>query len=369
MDIFTKKKSNTDVIILGVISLVLIIIGIVNLYSVTTPRSIEYQYYYNQLIWAIIGIIISVPVILIDYKKYEIFVYVIYYICIILLIMVFLFGKTAMGAKRWLSFGIFQMQPAELTKIAIVFIMAKFYSDKKEVYNSWSLNKLTIPFISVIVPFIMILKQPDLGTAMIILLIGALIILFNRIKISNFIILVISGIVVSLIAWYKFLKPYQKKRILSFINPESDVLGSAYHSIQSIIAVGSGQLFGKGYMNSTQSQFSFLPEQHTDFVFSIFAEEWGFIGSVILILLCLIFLYQILKISYQCYELFGKNIAFGIFAYFFLHFSINISMLLGLLPVVGVTFPFLSYGGSSLISSILLVALVINIGLRKGKYE
>lgn len=369
MGISRRQKTNNDVIVLGVICLILIMLGLLNLYSVTTPRGIEHQYYYNQILWTLIGILVSIPILLVDYKKYEVVAYVFYCICIALLIMVFLVGKVAMGAKRWLDLGIFKVQPAEITKIAIIFIIAKFYSERKEVYNSWSIRRLILPLIYIAIPFILVLKQPDLGTATIIFFIGVLIILFNRIKISNFILLLFTGIGASLIAWYKFLKPYQKRRILAFINPESDVLGSAYHSIQSIIAVGSGQLFGKGYMKSTQSQFSFLPEQHTDFIFSIFAEEWGFIGSVIMILICMAFLYQILRISYQTLDIFGKNVAFGIFAYFFLHFSINISMLVGLIPVVGVTFPFLSYGGSSLVSSMFLVGLVINIGLKRGKYE
>jgi len=369
LDIFTKKHSNSDVIILGVLVSILITIGIINLYSVTTPRGIEHQYYYNQIIWAVLGLVICIPVIAIDYKKYEILSYVMYYICIILLIMVFLFGKTAMGAKRWLSLGIIQMQPAELMKIALIFILSKYYSDKKEVYTSWSIFKLFTPFLYIVVPFVLVIKQPDLGTAMIILLIGVLIVLFNRIKIFHFILMSIAGIGFAILAWYKFLKPYQKKRIIAFLDPDSDVLGSAYHSIQSIIAVGSGQIFGKGYMKSTQSQFSFLPEQHTDFIFSIFAEEWGFIGSVILLTICTLILFQILKISYSTEDLFAKNISFGIFAYFFLHFTINVSMLLGLMPVVGVTFPFMSYGGSSLISSMILISLVINIGLRKSRYE
>jgi len=369
LDIFTKKHSNSDVILLGITAILLITIGIINLYSVTTPRGIEHQYYYNQILWAIFGLIIGVLIILLDYKKYEIFSYVIYYICILLLVMVFLFGKTAMGAKRWLSLGIFQMQPAELMKIALIFILAKFYSDKKEVYNSWSIFKLFLPFIYIVVPFVLIIKQPDLGTAMIILMIGILVILFNRIKISHFILMGILGSGLAFVGWLKFLKPYQKKRILAFVDPDSDVLGTAYHSIQSMIAVGSGQLFGKGYMKSTQSQFSFLPEQHTDFIFSIFAEEWGFVGSIILLILCVLLLFQILKISYSTEDIFAKNISFGIFAYFFLHFTINVSMLLGLMPVVGVTFPFMSYGGSSLISSIILISLVMNIGLRKSHYE
>ncbi len=369
LDIFTRKKSNTDIIILVTVCLALITIGIVNLYSVTTPRGIENQYYYNQIIWAVFGLLLCIPVISIDYKKFEFFTIPVYVICILLLISVFLFGKSAMGAKRWLYFGIFQVQPAEVTKIAIIMFIAKYFSDKKEVYNSWPLYKLLFPFTIIIFPFLLVIKQPDLGTAMIIFMIGSLMIIFNRVKISHLILMAIMGIGASILTWYKFLKPYQKKRIIAFLNPDSDVLGSAYHSIQSIIAVGSGQMFGKGYMKSTQSQFSFLPEQHTDFIFSIFAEEWGFVGSVILIILCLIILLQILKISSSTTDIFGKNLSFGIFVYFFLHFSINISMLLGLLPVVGVTFPFMSYGGSSLISSMLLISLIVNIGIRRGRYE
>ncbi|MGC8926610.1 MAG: rod shape-determining protein RodA [Myxococcota bacterium] len=369
MDIFVKKKSNSDVIILLFLTTILISIGIVNLYSVTTPRGIENQYYYNQIIWAILGVVICIPLVTVDYKKFEIFTYPFYIICIILLICVFLFGKTAMGAKRWLSLGIIQIQPAEITKIAVILMVSKYFGDKKEVYNSWSIYKLYIPFFYVILPFLLVIKQPDLGTAMIILIIGVLIILFNRIKISHFIIMFILGICASFMAWHKFLKPYQKKRILAFLDPDSDVLGSAYHSIQSIIAVGSGQIFGKGYMKSTQSQFSFLPEQHTDFIFSIFAEEWGFVGSIILLIILCLILLQILRISASTNDIFAKNLSFGIFAYFFAHFTINISMLLGLLPVVGVTFPFMSYGGSSLISSMMLIALVINIGIRRGRYE
>ncbi|MCX7944106.1 MAG: rod shape-determining protein RodA [Deltaproteobacteria bacterium] len=369
METLTRKKSNTNIGILLLLCLILIIVGIVNLFSVATPRGIESQYHSQQVIWVIIGILICSFFVVVDYKKLETLSYPLYLVCIILLVAVLLFGKTAMGAKRWLDFGIFQIQPAEITKIAIILSISKYFSDKKEVYESWPIYKLHVPMILVLLPFILIIKQPDLGTALILLLIGGFIIIFNRIKISHFIFMLLAGVGFSLLAWYKFLKPYQKKRIIAFLNPESDVLGSAYHSIQSIIAVGSGQMFGKGYMKSTQSQFSFLPEQHTDFVFSIFAEEWGFVGSLVIIIICISILFLILKISSLSNDIFAKNVSFGAFAYFFLHFSINIGMLLGLLPVVGVTFPFLSYGGSSLVSSMILISIVINVGVRTGKHE
>ncbi|MCW1310034.1 MAG: FtsW/RodA/SpoVE family cell cycle protein [Candidatus Nanoarchaeia archaeon] len=268
MDIFIKKRSYSELIILTITIFILIILGVINLYSVTTPRGIENQYYFNQLIWALLGFVLAFPLVYIDYRKLEILAYPIYIICILLLISVFVFGKTAMGAKRWIHFGIFQIQPAEITKLAIIFVISKYFSDKKEVFNSWPIHKLFIPIIFTIIPFLLTIKQPDLGTGIIILLIGVSIILFNKVKIIHFIFMLISGVGLSLFAWFRLLKPYQKKRIFAFLDPESDVLGSAYHSIQSIIAVGSGQIFGKGYMKSTQSQFSFLPEQHTGFIFS-----------------------------------------------------------------------------------------------------
>jgi rod shape determining protein RodA len=217
----------------------------------------------------------------------------------------------------------------------------------------------------ILVPCGLILKQPDLGTALILGLVGFSVILFTKMKLSSFLATTVGGLAATLIAWQFIFQAYQKRRILSFLNPEADLLGSGYHANQSLIAVGSGKGLGKGFMASTQSQFSFLPEQHTDFIFSVFAEEWGFVGVLVVLFLFFALLFLILECARSSKDKFGVLASVGVFFLIFHQVLINVGMVSGMLPVVGVTLPFLSSGGSSLITIMLGLGFVLNINIRR----
>jgi rod shape determining protein RodA len=273
-------------------------------------------------------------------------------------------GKSSLGAKRWLGIGALRLQPSEFMKLSVVICLAKYF-ESDQTMGGYGTKDLILPTLLVALPCGLIMMQPDLGTALIILLTFVSMMLFIRIQPRTLIAIVLLG-VIALPAAYKFgLKPYQRQRLVSFVNPGSDPKGSGYNSIQSMIAVGSGQLLGKGYRKGTQSQLNFLPEHHTDFIFSVFSEEHGFVGSIILIVLYLAFMLNGLSVAYQSHDKFGIFLALGVMTIFFWHIFINMGMVMGLLPIVGVPLPFLSYGGSSLVTSILAVAILTNIANKK----
>ena len=241
-------------------------------------------------------------------------------------------------------------------KLSMVICLAKYFESDQTV-GGYSWRDLILPSLLVALPCGLIMLQPDLGTALIILLTFVSMMLFIRIQPRTLLTITICACV-ALPTIYKFgLKPYQRQRIVSFLNPGSDPKGSGYNSIQSMIAVGSGQLFGKGYKKGTQSQLNFLPEHHTDFIFSVFSEEHGFVGCIIVLSIYLIFMLNGLSVAYQSHDKFGILLALGIMTIFFWHIFVNTGMVMGLLPIVGVPLPFLSYGGSSLVTSILGVAI------------
>jgi len=216
----------------------------------------------------------------------------------------------------------------------------------------------------IIIPVVLIVKQPDLGTGLLILFVFSSMLIFIGIKKSSLVKIAASGLILAPLSW-NFLKNYQKKRILTFFFPEKDPLGAGYHIIQSKIAVGSGKIFGKGYLHGTQNKLHFLPEEHTDFIFSVFAEEWGFVGTLILVFIYLIFFLTIIHISQKARDNFGALIVLGILFIFFWQFFINIGMVIGILPVVGIPLPLISYGGTSLVVSYSLIGLALNVGMRR----
>jgi rod shape determining protein RodA len=226
------------------------------------------------------------------------------------------------------------------------------------------LRELFTPFVLAIVPFILIVKQPDLGTGMIVLLIAGSMTVFAKIERRSLLCIIASCTITVPLVWF-FLKGYQKRRILTFLDPDRDPLGAGYHVIQSKIAIGSGMISGKGFLKGTQNALAFLPEQHTDFIFSVLAEEWGFIGAFFLLCLFLIFIIWGLNIAYRCREPFGTIIAVGVTAMIFWQVFINTAMTMGLMPIVGVTLPFISYGGSSVITTMICVGLLLNISMRR----
>jgi rod shape determining protein RodA len=276
---------------------------------------------------------------------------------------VLLFGKTAMGATRWIDLGFFHLQPSEIMKIVIIIALARYFSKSRH-FRGYSLRELMIPFVLLGIPALLIMKQPDLGTAMLIIFIGATITLFAGIGRWTLLILSVMGAGAAWGGWF-LLRDYQRERIHTFLNPERDPLGSGYHIIQSKIAVGSGGLFGKGYMDGTQSQLSFLPERHTDFVFSVLAEEWGFVGSSILLLLYLFLIIWGIYIARRASDRFGMFLAVGVVAMIFWHIVVNLGMVIGLSPVVGGPLPLFSYGGTNMVTTMIGVGLLLNVSMRR----
>ncbi len=362
------ERSNLHSIDWALLAIVLSIcvIGIINIYSAGyTFSAAEKQlpFYIKQIQWVLLGMIAMTITYFIDYRFIVKGAYVIYGICVAFLLLVYFVGYTMHGSQRWLSLGGFAFQPSEPMKLALILFLARYFEDHKSV-KPYKLRELVVPLFFVLVPFALILKQPDLGTAMILILVSASVIFFLGVNWKSFII-AFSGFLLSVPVVWHFLKDYQKERLIIFFNPERDPLGAGYHIIQSMIAVGSGGLFGKGFLNGTQTQLKFLPEQQTDFVFSVFAEEWGFVGGFILILLLMILIFWCLKIALHARDLSGTVIAFGIVALFSWQIFINIGMVLGVLPVVGIPLPFLSYGGSAMISFMAATGLLMNINARR----
>lgn len=286
--------------------------------------------------------------------------YPLYIINLLLLIFVAIFGFIGMGAQRWIDLYVFKLQPSEFVKISLILFLARYYAD----INPEQLPRLRthiIPIFATLIPFILVAKQPDLGTGIIILSIAVFSIFISGIH-FRYILLSAIGISISMPYIWSKLYDYQKQRILTFLNPESDPLGSGYHVIQSKIAIGSAGMYGKGYFQGTQSKLNFLPEKHTDFIFATISEETGFIGSIFIVFLFSLLIYFTLKIAFRSNNNFHRLIAANIAFLIFVHVFINIGMVLGILPVVGVPLPLISYGGSSLLSFAILFGILIHIG-------
>jgi len=348
------------------LALVLIIctVGVINIYSaVFSTGERQFPLYLKQIQWILLGLFFMFIVFLIDYRLINEVAYIIYAISIVLLVVVFLYGYTTHGSQRWISVGGFSFQPSELVKLAVIIALARYLDDHKS-NEPFTLKELFIPFLIALAPFILILVQPDLGTALIIVIIFASLIAFIGIDWKSVAIL-LSGCLICLPLGWQFLKDYQKDRLITFLNPDQDPLGAGYHIIQSIIAVGSGGIFGKGFIKGSQTQLKFLPEQQTDFVFSVFAEEWGFIGALILIVMFMSLILWGIKIALHSRDLLGTLISFGITALLFWEVIINIGMVLGMLPVVGIPLPFFSYGGSAMVLLLTAIGLLMNVSVRR----
>ena len=339
-------------------------IGILNLYSVTSGvEAWGTPLYLKQIFWLLIGLVVMIVIAFIEYRFYLDFAYIFYLITFFFLLVVMGYGIITSGAQRWIKIGSISFQPSEFVKISLIIALAKFFQRPPN-REGYALRDLLIPFLLLLLPMVLVLKQPDLGTAIILLLILFSILLFVKIRLASLLILVVAGGSILPLLW-GFLKEYQKRRIVTFFNPELDPLGAGYHIIQSRIAVGSGGILGKGFMKGTQCKLGFLPEQQTDFIFSALAEEWGFIGSLLVIGLYFALILWGLRIAVQSKDRFGAILSFGVVAMLFWHAFINIGMVLGILPVVGIPLPLLSYGGSFLLSTLMGVGLLLNVSMRR----
>ncbi len=346
------------------LELLLIGIGMLNLSSATAVEDKAMGLWKNQAISIGLGAVITLVLYFPHYSFLSRLAYLVYLGNVGLLLAVLAFGRASLGAKRWISFGGFSLQPSELMKLSMVIFLAKFFENKNTTAGL-KLSDLIVPTLFVLIPVGLIIIQPDLGTAMIILLVYGSILLFLRLNAKLLLGLFVAATIALPVVYNYGLKPYQRQRIVTFIDPMSDPKGAGYNSIQSMIAVGSGQLWGKGYKKGTQAHLNFLPEHHTDFIFSVFSEEWGFIGCSVLLLVYALFLMSGLSVAYQSNDKFASILAFGIVSIFFWHVFVNMGMVMGMLPIVGVPLPFMSYGGSALLTAMSGVAILVNIANKK----
>ena len=325
-----------------------------------------------------VGAAVIAVICFIDYRVLLRLAYPAYAAVVLMLVGVAVHGKVVMGARRWLQLGPVQIQPSEFAKLAVILALARWFHEDKLAPTSeqrgYSLLALWQPLLILAVPVVLTLKQPDLGTAMLIAAIGFSCVLFARVRWPGLVGMALVGALAVTVAFTgiptghgtkQILKDYQRKRLTSFLNPEGDALGAGYHANQSMIAVGSGQLSGKGWEQGTQTQLSFLPEQHTDFIFSVWAEEQGFLGCTVLLGLYSLLVMSGLGVAYAARERFGAFLAFGITAMLFWHVFINIGMVTGTLPVVGVPLPLMSYGRSSVLTFMIGLGLLLDIQMRR----
>jgi rod shape determining protein RodA len=327
------------------------LVGILNLYSATHSQAHEGldSLYKSQLMWFFISVIAAIGISFLNPKTFERFSYVGYVLTLFLVFLVMLMGKVGMGAQRWLVLGPIRMQPSEFMKMGLVLAMARFFT---KVYPERELGfkELILPGIIVMVPAVMVILQPDLGTGMLLLFIFAMMIFYKRLRWKTIATLSVISLVSGVLMYNFGLREYQRKRIHTFIDPYQDAKGSGYNAIQSEIAIGSGRLFGKGFKNSSQASLNYLPENHTDFVFAIFNEEHGFFGSVFLIILYLVFFMRMIWLATSVQRFYDSCLVIGIMSIFFWHAFINMAMVSGLLPIVGIPLPLMSYGGSSMLT-------------------
>jgi rod shape determining protein RodA len=344
------------------------VIGVTNLYSATSAARVELsELYIQQIYWLTLGAGIAVLIVAIDYRHFERFGWVAYGGGIVLLLLVFLLAPEVRGSQRWIRIGSFSLQPSEIMKVILIVALAKYlHNDPKT--EGRTLKDLVIPGLILALPMTLILKQPDLGTALMCAFIFGSIMVLTNLKLRSLLTLAATFVASVPLAWTYLFHDYQRGRVLAFWNPEADVLDSGWQSHQSMVAIGSGGFWGKGFMQGTQNQHRFLPDQHTDFPFPVWAEEQGFLGVMLLFFLYIFLILWGLKVASQAKDRFGAVVAVGVSAFFFWHTIINLGMVCGLLPVVGVTLPLFSYGGSSVITSMMGIGLLMNVSIRRFSF-
>ena len=364
MSTFQKTRFRLFSVFLLLILFALGLMGGFTLYSATQGgEGRQTPLHQKQLVWWGLGLAGMFGLVWINNRHLEHYAYVIYGVSILLLVYVLLFGRSIAGARRWVELVFVQFQPSELMKITMTMALAKYFHHHPK-DNAYGLSELVVPFLIFLVPFTLVLMEPDLGTSIILLLLFVCIILFMGLTKRATIALFSAGVASIPLGWF-FLHDYQKERVLNFLNPSRDPLGSGYHITQSKIAIGSGGLWGKGFMQSTQARLHFLPEQHTDFIFAVYVEEWGFVGSVLLLAGYLLLIFWALNMASKAKDRFGMVTCLGVALLIFWHVFINISMCLGLLPVVGIPLPLFSYGGSFLFVMFLGIGLLLNMHINR----
>lgn len=348
-------------------TLILIAVGILTIWSgnLGSPSAYKKTLYIRQSLWGILGFLGLMAAAFVNYRLLARFAYPIFGALLGLLLVVEVVGVAGFGAQRWIRIGFLTLQPSEFMKLALIIFLARYFEDRKEQLGK--LRLVVTPAMVALIPILFVLRQPDLGTAALLGLLTLSLLLLVGLQLKHLLLLVFTGAALTPFLW-SFLKGYQQQRIWGFLFPSLDPLGAGYHIMQSKIAVGSGELFGKGLKAASQSQLNFLPASHTDFIFAVLAEQWGFLGCLVVLLLYYLLITRGIEIASEAKDVFGALMAFGIMAMLMLQLLVNAGMVLGIMPVVGVPFPLLSYGGSSLLVVCLGVGLVINVYMRRFVY-
>jgi len=337
-------------------------IGVVVLYSAAngswTPWAL------NQLIRFIMGFGLMIVLALMDIRLFMRYAYVLYFATLVLLIIVEVTGHIGMGAQRWINLGFFKLQPSELMKISLVLALAKYFQTTS-LQTIKTVRGIIVPLLMALFPAALIIMQPDLGPSLMLIFTTIAIFFAVGIQIWKFVVVGAGALSIMPIAWH-FLHDYQKNRVLTFLNPERDPLGAGYHIIQSKIALGSGGVFGKGFMNGTQSHLNFLPEKHTDFIFTMLSEEFGMIGGIFIIALNMLILIYSYLFALRSANYFGKLVAIGLATNYFLYVFINTAMVLGLIPVVGIPLPLISYGGTVMLSVMASFGIILCVNINRN---
>lgn len=348
--------------------ILLLSFGLAALYGIATGfDSPDFSNLKKQIAFACIGLSFLIILSFLDYNIFSSYAYVLYTVIGILLVSVLVFGVTLRGTTGWLTFFGFNFQPVELAKFSLLIVLAKIFSNRPK--EERDLKFLIHTGIIALIYFILVLLQPDFGSAMLLFFMWLGFVLFSGVKKTYLLSLLFMMLIGFIIAWSFFFQDYQKNRVMTFFNPTADPLGSGYHVRQSIIAIGSGSLFGKGLASGSQSQLKFIPASQTDFIFAVISEELGFLGAFLVLSLYASFFYRLIRIAKKTHDDFALHLVLGISILFFVQFIINVGMNVGIMPVTGISLPFLSYGGSFLIISFIFVGIVESIVIRTVKYK
>ena len=351
---FFEKIRSIDYLLI----IIILILGIISSFAMYSTDGGELLYHTKSHILRFgIFFVLFLVLSFVQTKVWHHIGYIFYFVILFMLFWALYFGVTASGSQRWISLYVFNLQPSELMKIAIIISFAKFYHRTKSMEVN-RIKNVVQPLVTLTIPIFLVIAQPDLGTAILIAGTGISVMWLSGLKLKYFIYSFLILMVAAPFA-ISLLKPYQKLRVLTFFNPDRDPLGAGYQIIQSKIAVGSGGLAGKGFLKGTQSYLEFLPEKHTDFIFTLFSEEFGFVGSILLLILYVILIYRIILIGFKNRNYFGKLYCFGFASAIFIYVMVNMSMVLGILPIVGSPLPIMSYGGSSMLATMIGLSIVM----------
>ncbi len=347
------------------LSICLAAIGVVSVLSATYegPHRALDPLVIHQLTWIAIGMLFMVGAVFVDYRVLGAYAYPLYVVTLGLLGAVAIAGHATGGSRRWINLGIIRLEPSELAKLALVLVLVRYLREEPP-KGGWRLQHMIVPALLMAVPVGLVLKQPDLGTALTMVLITATLLFVGGLNWRTLAVMAMATVLAAPVAWH-YMKPYQRERLVSFLDPHSDPLGSGYHIIQSEIAIGAGGEFGKGFLKGTQARLNFLPEQTTDFIFAVFAEEFGFAGAMLLMGLYALVIARGVWVARHARDRFGALLACGVTAMVFWQVAINIGMATGMLPVVGIPLPLVSYGGSSLIAMMAAMGVLISINTRR----